>query len=81
MYPDLYKFATPRFRVWSSNEQLITSLHSAVSGACYITRGRDQGSLNRDATIVGIPEEERLSFKDRGTSKELWIAHVRPGMP
>jgi len=32
-------------------------------------------------TIVGIPAEERLRFKDRGTSKELGIAHVRPGMP
>jgi hypothetical protein len=53
MYSDGNNLATPRFNVWSSNEELTTALHYSVrAGTCYVICRRGQGSLNSEATIV-----------------------------
>jgi hypothetical protein len=51
---------TIHFHILSSNEALTTALHfSAQSGACYVTHRHSQGSLNCNATIGTVTDNEQ----------------------
>lgn len=58
---------TARVAVWYLTEDLIIVLHSSDhAAACYVTRRRGQGSLNRGVTLK--PTEQILSWKADSSS-------------